>query len=110
MSLILDLTTAARAMLDAFGGNTPDWLTEEAKALEAALEAVNDAASTQLERSDARSIHASDEIEIDSDALASRADDGTWVGAWVWVPRDDEPVCATCEQDVCECDVVDLEP
>lgn len=32
-----DLQSAARALLDAFGGNVPDWLTGEAQALESAL-------------------------------------------------------------------------
>lgn len=27
------------------------------------------------------------DIEIDDGALASRADDGTWVQAWVWLPH-----------------------
>lgn len=31
----------------------------------------------------------SDEIEIDDFAVGvSRADDGTWVNAWVWVPKE----------------------
>ena len=29
-----------------------------------------------------------DNIEIDDEAEASEADDGTWVQAWVWVPKD----------------------
>ena len=33
------LETAARAMLDAFGGDVPDWLRKEADALGAALDA-----------------------------------------------------------------------
>jgi hypothetical protein len=28
------------------------------------------------------------EIQIDSDAMASRADDGMWVQAWLWLPED----------------------
>jgi hypothetical protein len=32
-----DLLTSARALLAAFGGNTPDWLRGEARALEAAV-------------------------------------------------------------------------
>jgi len=30
-----------------------------------------------------------DNIEIDDDAHESRADDGAWVQAWVWVPNPD---------------------
>jgi hypothetical protein len=29
--------------------------------------------------------------EVDSDADTSRADDGAWVSAWVWVPYKEEP-------------------
>jgi hypothetical protein len=33
------------------------------------------------------------DIEVDDVALASRADDGVWVQAWVWLPSTDkEPV------------------
>jgi len=35
----------------------------------------------------ANSLHASDDIEIDDVAGTSEADNGTWVQAWVWVPR-----------------------
>lgn len=28
------------------------------------------------------------DIEIDDDAPFSEADDGTWVGAWLWLPKD----------------------
>lgn len=31
-----------------------------------------------------------DNIEIDDHACASRADDGVWVQAWVWLPNEDE--------------------
>lgn len=31
-----------------------------------------------------------DNIEIDSNAQLSETDNGTWVQAWVWVPKDDE--------------------
>ena len=29
-----------------------------------------------------------DDVEIDDEAETSEADDGTWVQAWVWVPKD----------------------
>lgn len=38
----------------------------------------------------ARDEYASDDVEIDDNPSISRADDGTWVSAWVWVP-DAEP-------------------
>lgn len=38
------LASAARAFLDAFGGNVPDWLASEAQALEAALPCIDGAA------------------------------------------------------------------
>lgn len=30
-----------------------------------------------------------DNIEVDGDASVSVNDDGTWVQAWVWVPKED---------------------
>lgn len=38
--------------------------------------------------SDIYAIPSNDDIEIDDDAKLSRADNGTWVTAWVWVPFD----------------------
>jgi hypothetical protein len=38
----------------------------------------------------AREMYADDDIQIDDDAAASRADDGVWVSAWVWVPNEEE--------------------
>lgn len=38
---------AAKALLNAFGGNTPDWLRQEASALEEALAAVDTAATPE---------------------------------------------------------------
>ena len=29
-----------------------------------------------------------DDLEIDDEAETSEADDGTWVQAWVWVPKE----------------------
>jgi hypothetical protein len=40
---------AAKALLDAFGGNTPDWLRDEAIALEEALSAINAAAGLEAQ-------------------------------------------------------------
>lgn len=37
----------------------------------------------------ARGLHASDEVEIDDDPFLSIADEGVWVSAWVWVPKQD---------------------
>ena len=37
----------------------------------------------------ARALYQEDDIEIDDDALVSRAEDGFWVQAWVWVGNDD---------------------
>ena len=90
--MVQNLRAASQAMLDAFGGNTPDWLAVEAKALEDALEAITSADATPEERSAAQDEHGSDDIEIDDDALASRTDEGVWVQAWVYVAMsDDEP-------------------
>jgi hypothetical protein len=41
--------------------------------------------------------NATDEIEIDDDAGTSPSDDGTWVQAWVWVPKPNEIECGQCE-------------
>lgn len=32
--------------------------------------------------------YASDDIEIDDVAYAAKSNDGAWVSAWVWVPKD----------------------
>jgi hypothetical protein len=39
---------------------------------------------------EAITLHASDVIQIDSDAAVSHADNGTWVQAWVWVPGEQD--------------------
>lgn len=44
-----------------------------------------DAAARKL----ARERYATDNLEVDEDAELSHADDGVWVGAWVWLPHDD---------------------
>lgn len=56
--------------------------------------------ATLLNRADGRAdehtlaeaiqLHASDVIQIDSDASISHADNGTWVQAWVWVPGEQD--------------------
>ena len=39
----------------------------------------------------ARAIYCDDDIEIDDlDVKVSRADDGVWVQAWVWVQNEEE--------------------
>lgn len=37
----------------------------------------------------AREAYGGDDIEIDDDARASRADNGVWVAAWVWLAGDE---------------------
>ena len=46
-----------------------------------------EAFATCAEIEEAREIHGSDEVELDPGAFASRGDDGFWVSAWVWVPK-----------------------
>lgn len=36
----------------------------------------------------ARNAYSDDDLEIDDDAAVSRADDGVWVSAWVFVPNE----------------------
>ncbi len=66
---------------------------------------------------EARMLYASDEIEIDEEPAVSRADDGVWVAAWVWLAKpvkeekpEPEPkaeirikkICGECgSEDVC---------
>lgn len=38
----------------------------------------------------ARDIWASDDLEIDDHALVSECDEGVWVAAWVWVPKEND--------------------
>ena len=45
------------------------------------------ATSKQIET--ARNEYQSDDINIDDDALTSRAPDGVWVQAWVWVSNEE---------------------
>lgn len=45
--------------------------------------------ATDDEIRQAREFYASDEIEIDDNAQASRSDEGVWVAAWVWLSADD---------------------
>jgi hypothetical protein len=61
--------------------------------------------STEDEREQAREMYGSDDVEIDGNARTSRADDGVWVGAWVWVPND-ESACTDdhgCGETPCVC-------
>ncbi len=37
----------------------------------------------------ARDMYANDELQIDDSPVLAPADDGTWVSAWVWVPKED---------------------
>lgn len=55
--------------------------------------------ATPAERAAAEELYGSDEIEFDDDARVSHADDGYWVGAFVWVPVDEEEAaeCGQCE-------------
>lgn len=44
--------------------------------------------STKDERKKARDLHAEDQVvEVDDDAEAAEGEDGTWVQAWVWIPK-----------------------
>lgn len=61
--------------------------------LETALkvcEEVREIVASDEEREAAANLHATDDLEIDDEASVSRADDGYWVSAWVWVPERDE--------------------
>lgn len=62
------------------------------KALEE-IAKLDEHAATDAERAAAQDMHGSDEIEIDDDASTSRADEGLWVQAWVWVPHPDCDAC-----------------
>jgi len=44
--------------------------------------------ATQKEIEKARNTWQSDDVEIDSNALASHGDEGTWIQAWVRIPED----------------------
>lgn len=71
---------------DFFAGADADELDQALALMKSASEAV---ASVQL-RDIAESIHGSDDIEIDDEgAGTSEASNGTWVQAWVYVPRED---------------------
>lgn len=44
--------------------------------------------ATRRDRELARALYASEDVEIEEDAEVSVADDGVWVQAWVWVPKE----------------------
>ena len=46
------------------------------------------ASNEQIE--EARAVYGSDEVEIDDVALTSVSDEGVWVQAWVWLPKDED--------------------
>jgi hypothetical protein len=54
----------------------PAWITEEIP---------GDEFATDLEIERARDEYGTEDIEIDGNAKASRAEDGVWVAAWVWL-------------------------
>lgn len=54
------------------------------KALEAIAE-LDEHKATPEEIAAARDAYATDELEIDDDAMTSRGDNGHWVQAWVWM-------------------------
>lgn len=45
----------------------------------------------------ARQQYTSDEVEIDDMPEVSPADLGVWVSAWVWIARDEQETCRTCD-------------
>lgn len=96
----MDLAATNLAMAFAGGPNNLDALRSAAKHLRetqeewrASLTALEQAQATPAEIEAARDEYASDEIEIDDDALASRPDEeeGLWVQAWLWVRIENEP-------------------
>lgn len=46
--------------------------------------------ATEEQIAAARDEYGSDDIQIDSDAQISEADDGYWVQAWVWIDAPEE--------------------
>lgn len=45
--------------------------------------------ATKEEIEQARAVYQNDDVQIDDDALTSHTDDGVWVQAWVWLPKED---------------------
>lgn len=83
-------------MLNAFGGDVPDWLRKEASELATALKA--DARERSYSKRDLGAIscarrhyvaRSDDDLEIDDRPQLSRADNGIWVQSWVWVANVD---------------------
>lgn len=94
MKTVTDLVAAANAMLKASGNNLAAQPVPFQKAYAGLLKAVDDATgenawATHAERIRAVEVYATDEVEIDDKAMVSRADEGLWVAAWVWL--DNEP-------------------
>lgn len=76
---------ASGGIVDADGTQSLARLTELAKSVAATPSP--DCAAT---RAQARVIYGSDDVEIDDDCQFSVADDGTWVGGWLWVPHQED--------------------
>ncbi len=92
-----NLIEAAQLLLDTMESPRSQKATDAWLKLRDAIKAMKDAAADPSEIENARSTYGSDEIEIDDDALCSRADDGIWVQAWVWLASG----CASCGESDC---------
>ncbi len=57
--------------------------------LVAAIDAARPEEATEAERAEAADDYGTDDVEVDDVAYVSRADDGCWVSAWVWVAYSD---------------------
>lgn len=64
---------------------------------------VKDSAADPTLRAAAFEKYGSDDIEIDDEVSASHGDDGSFVQAWVWIEREEEP-----EEEIDEPDLGDL--
>jgi hypothetical protein len=100
-----DLDTIAIAIGELLHNRQHLDLHEDDRALlidaEKVVTKVREITASAEEMSAASDEHACDEIEIDDEASVSRADEGYWVSAWVWVATpeadDDEQACGQCE-------------
>lgn len=83
---VADLIDAARAFAQ-------DQSKTNKQLLATALRGIDEAGEQQVayhaDIEAARTKYADDDLEIDDEAFVSEADEGTWVSAWVWVPRED---------------------
>lgn len=87
-----------RNSLDVAGTTVPSFRPKAGKLLSklAEIEGYACPESDPIFIARAREMYVSDEIEIDDEPALSYADDGVWVGGWLWVSNSAVDACEEC--------------